>query len=85
MGPDLTLACLLGGSAALFSPILAHLVFADIGALIEEDDVRRDAPASLCRLTPCTADEKTQIKFMELAPMRHPSGLGLLLVAWIWI
>jgi hypothetical protein len=49
-----------------FYQIGALKVFADLGALIEEDDMRKDAPASLCRLTPCTADEKKQIKFTDI-------------------
>jgi hypothetical protein len=49
-----------------FYKIGALKVFADLGALIEEDDMRNDAPASLCRLTPCTADEKNQVKFTDI-------------------
>jgi hypothetical protein len=49
-----------------FFPIGALNVFADLDAFIEEDDMRRDAPASLCMLTPCTADEKNQIKITYL-------------------
>jgi hypothetical protein len=41
-----------------FYKIGALNVFAELGALIEEDGMRRDAPASLCRLTPCTADDR---------------------------
>ena len=43
-----------------FFQIGALKVFAELGQLIEEDDMRRDAPASLLRLSPCAADDKKQ-------------------------
>ena len=44
-----------------FFQIAALKVFAELGQLIEEDDMRRDAPASLHRLAPCAADDKKQV------------------------
>ena len=44
-----------------FFQIGALKVFAELGQLIEEDDMRRDAPASLLRLSPCAADDKNQV------------------------
>ena len=52
-------------------------VFAELGQLIEEDDMRRDAPASLQRLkgtlarplgqaTPCAADDSKQSTILDL-------------------
>ena len=41
--------------------IAALKVFSELGRLIEDDDMRRDAPASLHRLTPCAADDRKQI------------------------
>ena len=49
-----------------FYKIGALKVFADLGALIEEDEMRMDAQASLHRLSPCAADDSKQIKFMDL-------------------
>ena len=44
-----------------FYQIGALKVFAELGQLIEEDDMRRDAPASLLRLSPCAADDKNEV------------------------
>ena len=40
-----------------FYKIAALKVFSGLGQLIEDDDMRRDAPASLDRLVPCAADD----------------------------
>ncbi len=49
-----------------FFQIGALKVFAELGALIEKDDMRRDAPAPLCRLSPCTADDRNKTKFTDI-------------------
>ena len=49
-----------------FYKITALKVFSELGQLIEEDDMRRDAPASLHRLTPCAADDNNQITILDL-------------------
>ncbi len=60
-----------------FYQIGALKVFSELGQLIENDNMRRDAPASLCRLkgrlarplgqaTPCTADDTNKTKFTDI-------------------
>ena len=44
-----------------FHKIAALKVFSELGWLIEDDDMRRDAPASMHRLAPCVADDRKQI------------------------
>ena len=49
-----------------FFQIAALKVFAELGQLIEDDDMRRDAPASLHRLVPCVADDSKQTTILDL-------------------
>ena len=49
-----------------FFQIAALKVFAELEQLIEDDDMRRDAPASLHRLAPCAADDSKQTTILDL-------------------
>ena len=60
-----------------FFQIGALKVFAELGQLIEEDDMRRDAPASLCSLSPCAADDLKQVNIEPNSWNEHKTEINL--------
>ena len=60
-----------------FFQIGALKVFAELGQLIEEDDMRMDAPASLCRLSPCAADDLKQVNIEPNSWNEHKTEINL--------
>ena len=60
-----------------FFQIGALKVFAELGQLIEEDDMRMDAQASLHRLSPCAADDLKQVNIEPNSWNEHKTEINL--------